>query len=293
MSAATPHRHGSRSHAHAPRHLSTRAAANHSDNSGWVEGLTGLTEDHAATALVTSDPAPPPPPPPSTTNGNGNGAAAAAAAPSSSPEEDFSGKLEHALEALAMEVARWGEIVAEIGAPDGFGPINLTETQLNEVLETVRVRADALGAASVVIRRRKLPSSAPGAPDMFTADVCVRRRPEGGSSSVASTSTSAAFSGFSPIELRVAVVGNVDSGKSTMVGVLTRSILDDGRGLARSKVFKHVHEETTGRTSSISQHTLCLDAAGNVLNDAAFRATTTADYVARAAKILTLVDLAG
>jgi GTPase len=37
-------------------------------------------------------------------------------------------------------------------------------------------------------------------------------------------------------KVRVAVIGNVDSGKSTIVGVLTRSILDDGRGLARSKV---------------------------------------------------------
>ena len=41
-----------------------------------------------------------------------------------------------------------------------------------------------------------------------------------------------------PIEIRVAVVGNVDSGKSTLVGVLTRSVLDDGRGFARMKVFK-------------------------------------------------------
>jgi hypothetical protein len=38
------------------------------------------------------------------------------------------------------------------------------------------------------------------------------------------------------LEVRVAVVGNVDSGKSTLVGVLTRGALDDGRGLARSKV---------------------------------------------------------
>ena len=45
----------------------------------------------------------------------------------------------------------------------------------------------------------------------------------------------------SPLEVRVAVIGNVDSGKSTMVGVLTRSMLDDGRGAARSKVFKHEH----------------------------------------------------
>ena len=33
-----------------------------------------------------------------------------------------------------------------------------------------------------------------------------------------------------PMEVRVAIIGNVDSGKSTMVGVLTRAMLDDGRG---------------------------------------------------------------
>lgn len=69
--------------------------------------------------------------------------------------------------------------------------------------------------------------------------------------------------------------------------------MDDGRGLARSKVFKHGHEASTGRTSSIGQHNLCLGPTGEVLNDAAFRATSSADYVARAAKVLTLVDLAG
>lgn len=40
------------------------------------------------------------------------------------------------------------------------------------------------------------------------------------------------------MEIRVAVIGNVDSGKSTLVGVLTRGMLDDGRGLARSKVMR-------------------------------------------------------
>lgn len=65
--------------------------------------------------------------------------------------------------------------------------------------------------------------------------------------------------GHLPLELRVAVIGNVDSGKSTMVGVLTRSMLDNGRGAARSKVFKHSHEGESGRTSAIGQHNLCLD----------------------------------
>lgn len=34
-------------------------------------------------------------------------------------------------------------------------------------------------------------------------------------------------------DTRIAVIGNVDSGKSTLVGVLTKSIMDDGRGSAR------------------------------------------------------------
>jgi len=53
-------------------------------------------------------------------------------------------------------------------------------------------------------------------------------------------------------EIRIAVLGNVDSAKTTLVSTLTNKILDDGRGFARAKVFKHKHEQETGRTSSIS-----------------------------------------
>ena len=52
-------------------------------------------------------------------------------------------------------------------------------------------------------------------------------------------------------EVRVGVVGNVDSGKSTTLGVLTRGGLDDGRGRARVALFRHKHEVETGRTSSV------------------------------------------
>jgi len=46
----------------------------------------------------------------------------------------------------------------------------------------------------------------------------------------------------SSLDIRVAVIGNVDSGKSTLVGVLTRCVSDDGRGSARSYVFNFKHE---------------------------------------------------
>jgi GTPase len=59
------------------------------------------------------------------------------------------------------------------------------------------------------------------------------------------------------------------------------------------QVFKHHHEESTGRTSSIGQHNLCLDSHGGILNDNMFRNQTCGDYISRASKVVTLVDLAG
>lgn len=66
-------------------------------------------------------------------------------------------------------------------------------------------------------------------------------------------------------EVRVCVTGNVDSGKSTMLGVLTHGTLDDGRGSARLRVFRHQHEASTGRTSSISHGSLGFNSASNIV----------------------------
>ena len=67
------------------------------------------------------------------------------------------------------------------------------------------------------------------------------------------------------------VSGGVDSGKSSLVAVLThgsdgRPVLDNGRGSARMSVLRHKHELESGRTSSISQQALGYDGQGEVLN---------------------------
>ena len=53
--------------------------------------------------------------------------------------------------------------------------------------------------------------------------------------------------------VKIAVVGNVDSGKSTLVGVLSKGEKDDGRGAARQRVFNYIHEQKSGRTTSVTQ----------------------------------------
>jgi len=98
------------------------------------------------------------------------------------------------------------------------------------------------------------------------------------------------------LDLRVAVVGNVDAGKSTLVGVLTGpvSFLDDGRGLARSRVLRHKHEAETGRTSSIAedQH-MRLNTHGDSLATERHHKSSAAAEAADTAKVVSFIDLAG
>ena len=76
------------------------------------------------------------------------------------------------------------------------------------------------------------------------------------------------------ITIRIAIAGNVDSGKSTLTGVLMNNKLDDGRGLCRLSILKNKHEKETGRTSSIT-----FNSFSKIINNER--------------KILTLIDLAG
>ncbi|KAG9337809.1 hypothetical protein JZ751_027611 [Albula glossodonta] len=93
------------------------------------------------------------------------------------------------------------------------------------------------------------------------------------------------------LDLRVAVLGNVDSGKSTLLGVLTQGELDNGRGRARLNLFRHLHEIQTGRTSSISFEILGFNSKGEVVNYSGSR--TAEEICESSSKMITFIDLAG
>lgn len=89
--------------------------------------------------------------------------------------------------------------------------------------------------------------------------------------------------------LRVAVVGNVDAGKSTLIGTMKTSTLDDGKGLSRSKIMRHQHEKDTGRTSTISEHAIGFDENGKVLEVCSDESA----MVLQSQRVVSLMDLAG
>lgn len=57
-------------------------------------------------------------------------------------------------------------------------------------------------------------------------------------------------------EIRITALGHFQSGKSTLLAVLTTGCLDNGSGKARMHVARHKHEIDNGRTSSVSLHVL-------------------------------------
>ena len=56
------------------------------------------------------------------------------------------------------------------------------------------------------------------------------------------------------LDIRIMLLGDYESRKSTLIGVLTSGCFDNGKGLARMKVLCHKHEVLSGQTSSLSHH---------------------------------------
>jgi GTPase len=96
--------------------------------------------------------------------------------------------------------------------------------------------------------------------------------------------------------IKIGVVGNVDSGKSTLVGVLSKGLSDDGRGSARLKVFNYPHEVSNGRTSSVAQEIMGFTKSGEQVFPSRFVQNKNkywAEVVNNSDKIVSLIDLCG
>ncbi|XP_053731005.1 GTP-binding protein 2 isoform X2 [Synchiropus splendidus] len=166
-----------------------------------------------------------------------------------------------------------GEAVYQIGVEDNGMVVGLAEEDMKASLTTLHRLAEKVGADITILRHREVDSDTEDARRI--AEVLIRKVPD-----------DQQF-----LDLRVAVLGNVDSGKSTLLGVLTQGELDNGRGKARLNLFRHLHEIQTGRTSSISFEILGFNSKGEVVNYSDSR--TAEDICENASKMITFIDLAG
>lgn len=58
------------------------------------------------------------------------------------------------------------------------------------------------------------------------------------------------------VDIRIALIGVHAAGKSSLLGAICHGVQDNGRGLARYSLLRHLHEIKTGETSSIAREIL-------------------------------------
>jgi GTPase len=95
------------------------------------------------------------------------------------------------------------------------------------------------------------------------------------------------------IEINIGVLGEEGSGKSTLIGVLINGLLDNGKGLARTGVFRHKHEILCGKTSSFSHQILGFDQNGELTNYGDLVRPSFGQIVSKSTKIINFYDMAG
>lgn len=218
-----------------------------------------------------------------------NGSSNLSTVPEFLPPEAAEGNVEYKLKLINPSKSRFehlvtqmkwrlregqGEAIYTIGVSDGGKLIGLDEDEMQESLNTLYRMAKKLGADITSLGERYIEDNS-DQDKKIVAEFLVRKIPDDQQS----------------IELRVAVLGSSDVGKSTLLGVLTQGEKDNGHGSARLNLFRHLHEIQSGRTSSISHEILGFDSQGIAMTYSTCR--TAEEICDNSKKLITFIDLAG
>ena len=176
-----------------------------------------------------------------------------------------------------------GETIFDLGLEDGGDSMRFDLEQWNIALQNLREAAESLPAHCRILLTYNvggpLESQVANGRTKGAWGKILIRQPVGSTEEIT--------------ELRIAVVGNVDAGKSTMLGVLVKGNLDDGRGKARVNLFRHKHEVESGRTSSVGMEIMGFDSHGDIVSSPHGRKMSWEDIGKRSSKVISFSDLAG
>lgn len=178
----------------------------------------------------------------------------------------------------------------EIGVADDGAFVGLTQDELDESLTNLRAMAATLGCKVDILRRvvvgqcewsedlASVPSDSTKThtEDLWVAEALVspdldHNKPQQslGISNPEQGNSTTSNEDFSNTEqIRISLTGPSTAGKSSLLGTLTSSALDNGRGKSRLSLLKHRHEISSGITSSVTQELIGYtdEASSNVIN---------------------------
>ncbi|KAJ5727326.1 hypothetical protein N7493_005146 [Penicillium malachiteum] len=169
----------------------------------------------------------------------------------------------------------------EIGVADDGTFVGLTQDELEESVMTLQTMAASLGCKVDILRRvivgkcewtDDLATAAPDTdkthtdslwvaealvtPDLDFYNTSLSKSRQGGDDAQTAEQGEKSVPGedYSHTEqIRISIAGPSTAGKSSLLGALTSSQLDNGRGKSRLSLLKHRHEISSGITSSVAQ----------------------------------------
>ncbi|MEM1598474.1 MAG: GTP-binding protein [Pyrobaculum sp.] len=162
-----------------------------------------------------------------------------------------------------------GEAIYLIGVSNDGRPVGLPDDELVKALGVLREVAKRVGASVYILR---VSEGIRGKVAEVLLRVAAREEP--------------------PPTVTVVAMGNVDAGKSTLIGVLTTGRLDDGKGSARAYASRYKHEVLTGRTSAVSMRLLGFS-GDVVVNHKLVDPLDEAEVYRRSDKLVLFVDVGG
>jgi GTPase len=181
-------------------------------------------------------------------------------------------RIEHLTTQLKWRLAEGnGEAIYEIGVSDKGTLVGLTDTEMKESLNTLERMGKSISAQFCILRTKKIGKS------RSVVEVLFRKNQDD--------------QHF--LEIRVAMLGGADAGKSTLLSVLCYGDKDDGDGTARMNLLRHRHEIESGRSSSISRQIIGFDVHGEVINYASTNVSTWEQVCENATRIVTFMDTCG
>ena len=166
-----------------------------------------------------------------------------------------------------------GECYYEIGVEDNGNTLGISKEELEISLSVINTIATNLGCKAKITKLFEGKEE-----DLIAAEMYIKKQEE---------------SYINKIEITIGVLGEEGTGKSTLIGVLTNGKLDNGKGLARTNVFRHKHEILCGKTSSFSHQILGFDEKGELTNYGDLYQPSLSQIVSKSTKIINFYDMAG
>ncbi|KAH9426928.1 GTP binding protein [Dermatophagoides pteronyssinus] len=185
-------------------------------------------------------------------------------------------RLEHLITQMKWRLEEGdGEAIYEIGVEDNGGLKGLTDDEISSSLQTLNLMANKINASVSITQEKLIESTRNDNNPRKALEVLVKKIPNDRQAA----------------EIRISVLGNVETGKSSLLGVLTQGELDNGKGRARLNLFRHRHEIRSGRTSSINKEILGFDNRGRPIKYCDYQ--TSEEICQLSSKIIVFIDSGG